>query len=105
MIGEEFDGRTAAIRRLGMRFKTFVLGYGEDEKVNGSSIGYCSEVEFQRHKTGEEHENHEENSNRHDTVAKLAVGDKILRYLDGFRFDSFAQEPMHVLTPRETSYT
>jgi hypothetical protein len=43
---------TAAIRRLGMQFKTFVLGYREDEKVNGSSIGYCSEVEFQRHKTG-----------------------------------------------------
>jgi hypothetical protein len=42
----------ATIRRLGMRFKTFVLGYGENEKVNGGNVGYCSEVEFQRHKMG-----------------------------------------------------
>lgn len=51
---EFFDSPSgaAAIRRLGIQFKTFVLGYGEDEKVNGGNIGYCSEVEFQRHKRG-----------------------------------------------------
>lgn len=42
----------ATIRRLGMQFKIFVLGYGENEKVNGGNVGYCSEVEFQRHKMG-----------------------------------------------------
>ena len=51
---EIFDSPSgiAAIRQLGMQFTNFVLGYGENEKVNGSNVGYCSEVEFQRHKTG-----------------------------------------------------
>ena len=43
---------TAAIHRLGVQFRPFVLGYGENEKVNRDNAGYCSEVEFQRHKTG-----------------------------------------------------
>lgn len=42
----------ATIRRLGIQFKTHVLGYAQEQTLNATNVGYCSEVEFQRHSTG-----------------------------------------------------
>lgn len=51
---EYFTSETgkATIRRLGIQFKTHVLGYAMEQTLNAPNIGYCSEVEFQRHQTG-----------------------------------------------------